>query len=97
MWLRAVFSAEALWPSFRGPELGDLGPELWVWAAFGSMWVLNRKGFHVGARGLLGPALPWQDLRREASSVKNTLFGSSVVGRKDKGEGGQAGQRFCPG
>lgn len=76
MWLRAVFSAEALWPSFRGPVFRDPGPGLWVWAAFSSMWVLNRKGFHVGARGLLGPASPWQGLRREAASVKNTLFGS---------------------
>ena len=97
MRLRAVSSPGALWPSFHGPAFRDPGPGLWVWAAFCSMRVLNRKGFHVGASRTPGRASPWQGLRREAARVKDTLLGSWLVGRKDKRERGQAGQNFCPG
>lgn len=91
MWLRAVFSLGALRPSFRGPVFRAPGPGLWVCAAFGSMWVLSRKGFHVGASWTPRPSFgPWQSLRRESCKCdKHSLFGSWLVGRKDKMMWGQ--------
>lgn len=74
------------WPCVQGPWA-----RAWVWAAFGSMWVLSRKGFHVGASWTPRPSFgPWQGPRQERCKCdKHSLFGSWLVGRKDKRMWGQ--------
>ena len=82
LWVaRGCLFPGVLQPSFHGPACRDQGPGLWVWAALGSTWVLDRKSFHVDASWTPEPWLGPEEgeLQRE----KHVVFGSRLVGRKD--------------
>lgn len=82
MWLRAVFSSGGSRPSFRGPVCRDPGPGLRCGQLSVPCGFSAGRAFMWVPAGLPGPG---QGLRREGrEGDKHTLFGSWLVGRKDK-------------
>lgn len=61
-----------------------------MWAALGSMWVLNRKGFHVGAIWTPGPGPGPGSAQRGGAAVRKTFCVWEPVG----GMGGRLGKAF---
>lgn len=94
VWLSAVFSPGAPWPSFRGPVLRDPGPGLWVWAALVPCGLLTGRAFMWVPAALPGQA--WAGAGPEEGELqvwKTARLGAAGWGGGSGGSASQAQRR----